>query len=607
MAAAAREVKISYASAKAKESKLKDSSGASWSEPNDKKEIAQDPIPRDQLCPEALRALDDFEFFRLRYFGHISSPWQITAAEQAVALLESEHKEFVVVNCPPGAGKTTLFTHDIPAWLTVRNRSIRGIIGSRTFRQAEMHCGRLRRTFERTVPTRAKDEDRNRGLAVDATGVLAKDYGRFKPDSDEIWQRGQFTIAQAKDTPLDEKESSWTAFGQDSGSLGWRVNYITWDDVVDKTTIRTAEAIEKQREWWDDEAETRLEPGGVLVLPGQRLSASDLYRYCLDKLVAPDDDEDEESDDAGRDRKYRHIIYKAHDEDRCEGIHKPSEAKPYPDGCLLDPKRLPWRELRAEQNKPKYRTVYQQEDVDESSVLVQKIWVDGGRGVDGVDYPGCWDANRGLGEFPQGLGGTKISVVTCDPSPTRFWSIQWWAVHVETEQRFLLDLVRQSMDAPDFLDYVINERRWVGLLEEWWQRANDKGLPFTHLVVEANAAQRFMLQYDTFKRWASARGVNVIPHETHRNKSDANYGVQSIAPHYRYGRVRLPGKQGDPGRIAALKLVDEVTKWPDGQYDDCVMSQWFLEWTLPNIVVQGDPDATMRRPRFLQRGLRRPA
>ncbi len=50
-----------------------------------------------------------------------------------------------------------------------------------------------------------------------------------------------------------------------------------------------------------------------------------------------------------------------------------------------------------------------------------------------------------------------------------------------------------------------------------------------------------------------------------------------------HGRVRLPGKQNNPGRMAAMKLVDEVTKWPEGNTDDCVMAQWFFEYQLPNI------------------------
>lgn len=535
------------------------------------------PIDRDQLGPDALRALDDFEFFRLRYFGHVSVPWQIEAAEQMVELLANDDDELVVVNCPPGSGKSTLFAHDIPAWLTVRDREIRGIIGSRTARQAEAYTARLRKTFERRFPVQAKEREKALGLAVDATAVLVDDFGRFKPERSELWTREAFFVQQVGDKVVSEKEPTWTAFGMDSGSLGWRVDYLVWDDLVDKST-RSPEAEELQRIWWDDEAESRLEPGGCGVLQGQRLRSTDLYRYNLDKRVL--DDDGEETDRPA----YRHIVYKAHYEDRCSNDHGRS-ALPYPDGCLLDPKRLSWKKLQQKKANGKFETVFQQEDVDSSEVLVQKVWIDGGRGVDGVDHPGCWDKDRGLCELPKGLTRPLLSIVTADPSPTKFWSIQWWVVHPETNQRFLLDLIRQAMDAPDFLDWDYNDGAWHGVMEEWQVRSVDLGIPITHWIVEANAAQRFMLQYDHVKRWVGARSVSVMPHQTHRNKADPERGVETIAPHYRHGRVRLPGRL--MARTASLKLYDEVTKWgPDYRgTDDCVMAHWFLEYNLPLLEV----------------------
>lgn len=535
------------------------------------------PVAREDLCPEALRALDDFEFFRLRYFGHVSMPWHVEAAERMVALLGSDDDELIVVNCPPGSGKTTLFAHDIPAWLTVRDREVRGIIGSRTARQAETYTARLRKTFERRLPVQAKEREKNLGLAVDAVATLVDDFGRFKPDRSELWTREAFFVAQVGEKVVSEKEPTWTAFGMDSGSLGWRVDYFVWDDLVDKST-RSSEAEELQQVWWDDEAESRLEAGGCGVLQGQRLRSTDLYRYNLNKRIL-----DEEGDETER-PVYGHIVYKAHYDELCTGDHG-RDAKPYPDGCLLDPKRLGWRKLQQKKANGKFETVYQQEDVDSSDVLVQKVWIDGGRGVDGVDHPGCWDKTRGLCELPVGLTTPVLSVATADPSPTKFWSLQWWVYHPETEQRFLMDLVRQAMDAPDFIDWDYGEGRFSGLMEEWQLRSIDHGLPITHWIVEANAAQRFMLQYDHVRRWKAVRSVEIIGHQTHRNKADEKRGVETIAPHYRFGRVRLPGRL--MARTASLKLYDEVTKWgPDYRgTDDCVMAHWFLEYNLPRLAV----------------------
>jgi hypothetical protein len=147
----------------------------------------------------------------------------------------------------------------------------------------------------------------------------------------------------------------------------------------------------------------------------------------------------------------------------------------------------------------------------------------------------------------------------------------------------LIDLHRSPMDAPDFLDWNQDSRVFTGLLEEWWQRSNDQGHPFTYLIVEANAAQRFMLQYDHFKRWSAIRGVSLIPHQTNRNKSDEGYGVQTLAPHYRAGRVRLPGGDYMGSKAVIKPMVKELTHWPEGSTDDCVMAHWFLIWNAPNL------------------------
>ncbi len=581
VAAAAREVGISYPTAHARAKNVKKLNGLVFTKLKADAE-QPDPKPVDGLSPEATRALNDFEYFRRRYFGHVSTPWQVHAAEEMVRLLATDDKEHVVVNVPPGAGKSTTFTHDIVAWMIVRDRSVRILIGSRTERQARLYVSRLKTTFERTSPARQSDSVKSKGLAVDAEATLAGDFGRFKPTNPDVWRGEEFTVAQPGDIAASDKERTVTAFGMDGGFLGGRYDGIIWDDLVDKKSMRTAEARETLINMWETEAETRLEPGGLLILQGQRMRSDDLYRYALDLKGEAEDDE---TPDEARPQKYKHIIYRAHFEEVCRGLHKRTDPaydprSPSDGGCLLDPVRLDWRSLdtirrnRAE----RFLVLYQQEDSDPENALVDPAWISGT-----AEHPGCWDPGRGLCELPRGLSGQLVSVATADPSPTKFWAIQWWVYHPDSEQRFLLDLVRQAMDAPDFLDWDYNNGVFTGVMQEWQERSRDLGLPISHWVVEANAAQRFILQYDHARRWQAKNGVSVIPHQTTRNKTDEDYGVQTIAPHYRFGRVRLPGKQNNPGRMAAMKLVDEVTKWPEGNTDDCVMAQWFFEYQLPNI------------------------
>jgi hypothetical protein len=592
--AAARQAGISYKTAALHAKGLKKADGQPYH-----RHIQDQNLPKPKAADDsklkdaAKRALEDFEFFRLRYFGHVSTPWQTDAAEQMVKLLESPDKEHVVVNVPPGAGKSTTFTHDIIAWMIVRNRGVRVLIGSRTERQARQYVGRLKTTFERTQPPTASDELKRKGLAQDAVATLTGDFGRFKPTNPDVWRSEEFTVAQVNDIAGSDKERTVSAFGMDGGFLGGRYDVVVWDDLVDRKSLRTAEARETLINMWESEAETRLEPGGLLILQGQRIAQDDLYAYALDMRSGEADDYD---DPAEQPRKYRHIIYRAHFEDVCKGTHAGNpdhrkDGEPWrPDGtggCLLDPVRLDYKTLKTlmSHKAERFTVMYQQESMDPANVLVSPIWVSGGRGEDGVEYLGCWDANRGACELPKGLSGQLFSVATCDPSPTKFWAIEWWVYHPDSEQRFLMDLDRRAMEAPDFLDWDYNQGCFTGVMEDWQDRSERLGIPISHWVFEANAAQRFVLQFDHAKRWQRKRGVNVIPHQTARNKADDDFGVQTLAPHWQFGRVRLPGKQNNRGRMAAMKLVDEVTReWPRSTgTTDCLMAEWFFEYTLPSI------------------------
>jgi hypothetical protein len=557
----------------------------------------RDPLTFPEMSPEARRALGDFGYFQRRYFGRIAYYWQVQAAEKVVELLASPHKEYLVVNCPPGVGKSTLFTHDIPAWLTVRNRQIRGMIGSATTQLAATYTDRLRKTFGRTLPQKNSDEQIAQGYALDAETTLAADYGRFQAIGD-MWTRDSFYVQQYEDFgSVIEKEPTWSGYGQDAGYIGQRFDFVIWDDLVDPKKQRTQEAREALELYWDDVSEPRLEPGGLLVLQGQRFSSDDLYRYCLDKVVGEDVDDDT-GEIVGRMPKYHHVLYKAHYEEKCrhQETHKRG-APAYPEGCLISPERLPWRELSAHMTNraDRFEVVYQQQDSDPASVLVPKSWIYGDDG-----YPGCVDKDRDRLELPRNpdgslaLVGDLVSYMTVDPSPTKFWAIEWWVYQPSVELRWLIDLERSPMEANEFLDFNQATQRFTGLLEEWYQTSTDLGIPLTHVIVEDNAAQRFLLQYQVTKDWMARRSVEVIGHSTHRNKSDPELGVESIREHYKFGRKRLPFKNGTSSAVGYL--ITELTTYPHGKTDDCVMADWFGEWNLPRIYSPTEAEGRSWRP-----------
>ena len=559
-------------------------------------ELAE-PIPYSELKPEAREAHDDFAAFQRRYFGKLALPWQVEAAERLVEWLDVPERTFVVVNAPPGSGKTTLFTRDIPLWLVVRNRSIRCMLGASTGALASRYTNTIRRFLERPDPAMGDPDMVARGLALDAVASLTEDFGRFKPADREMWVKDAFVVAQSEGRgAITAKEPTFSAYGFDQGYLGGRYNFVVWDDLVDPKRVRSQEARDQLKSDWDDLAETRLEQGGVLLLQGQRIGADDLYRYCLDKsiptLIDPETLVEIESTP-----KYYHIKYKAHYDDRCTPEnHIRGKAKPYPEGCLLYPDQLDWRTLQGikANNANNFEVLYQQEDTDPGNVLVPKEWIYGSQ-----TFPGCLDAERDRLQIPMGLQPPLFSCMSVDPSPTQYWGITWWLYSPATELRYLVDLERRKMDAPDFLDYNELTKTYSGLLEEWHETSKKMGIPISHVVVENNAAQRFLLQFRFVHNWTALRNCLIVPHTTHRNKSDPELGVQMLAPHYQHGRVRLPWKAHSEGRLKTMRFMEELTTYPDSRTTDLVMSHWFFENKLPQIFQPDHGPSRSWRPSWL--------
>lgn len=607
MTQAARMASIGISSAKRFESKQPD--GVQYRTASRANREMPDPRAVSALPPEAQRALEDFGYFQERYLGRIGLPWQVDAANRIVELLKTPDKEYCVINVAPGAGKSSTFTYAIPLWLTCRDRAIRGLVGSATSKLASRYTSQIRRALEATAPILADDEDKQKGVAVDAVATISGDFGRMKPQDAEAWTKDAFIVEQFGGRAITSKEPTWTAVGRDQEFIGGRYDFCIWDDLVTSNRLRTLDAIEKDRDWWDTYAERRLEPGGLLILQGQRMGANDLYRYCLDVEVAEIEDGDDEDtegvslrEDEGVQRKYHQIIYKAHYDELCKGkeTHKWS-APAYPDGCLLSPRRITWREISGMmKNRPDtFAQVYQQEDVSPDATLVNPAWVAGTGG-----FPGCWDKERDRLEVPQGLSAPSYSIVSVDPSPTRYWAIEWWLYNEPSDQWFLIDLLRQGMDAPDFLDWNQNSHTYSGVMEDWQQMSRDLGIPISHWIVEQNGAQRFLLKYDHVLKWQAKNQVQIIPHDTYRNKTSEEFGVQMIAPKFKYGNIRLPGKVSrtpgvGKGRALAMKLVDEVTRYPQASTDDCVMACWFALFQMQYLHRANSTPVRQSRPSWL--------
>jgi hypothetical protein len=550
-------------------------------------------IPAGRLCPEAQRGLEDFDYFRKVYLGRVPSPWQVDAAYKIVAMLEHPEKQFMVLNCPPGVGKSTLF-HDVAVWCIVRNRAIRVMIGSISQTLAKMYSRRIRETLERTQPIKPDPEMVARGLAINAERCLSIDYGRFRPNYvGALWRAEEFIVEQLDNSGLDNKEPTVSAYGIESEFIGHRADLCLFDDVASPENAKESVARDKLLERWDSMAEARVDPGGMLAVIGQRLGPGDLYAHCLSKVTYELDDYDgedvtdvSEEVEPVKSQKYHHLIYKAYYDELDSGpASRRQDAPAWPDGPLLDPFRLSWKDLSyiKHSSPSKFDVVYQQKDLAEDHYLINRVWATGGLGPDGVLYPGCIDNDRTAGWVPEGLTPPIISIASVDPSPTMFWALQWWLYQPETNLRYLVDLERIKLTAEDLLGFDTASREYSGIMEDWQNRSWEYGYPISHWVVEINAAQRFLLAHDFVRKWQALHGVNVVPHTTSRNKFDENLGVEALLPPlWRAGQVRIPTMRGN---WKTLAFVDEMCSWTRDKKNgtDLVMAHWFAELHMPQL------------------------
>jgi hypothetical protein len=422
----------------------------------------------------------------------------------------------------------------------------------------------------------------------DHNAKLIRDFGRFHPERrTAAWSVEELLVEPLNWSDLREKEPTVSAAAYDGGILSGRFKLIVWDDLVSKRNSRLPEQRAALKDWWQQEAESRLNAGGLCVLSNARYGPEDL------SATAMEDIDPEDVDEEGAPRPiYRKFAYPAHDETRCNGT---THDGPWPAGCLLSPRFAPWRRIARERakNEGRFLLVWQQLNSDPTGFLAQRVWFDGGTDRLGVERVGCFDRDRHFGERPR-EELPALSVVTVDPSSAKWWAVEHWVVYPDGVQ-YLVQGLRAALKAPELLYLGPNNVGYQGVLEDWWFVALQAGCPFTYVIAEKNAQQKWLTQYPFFNEWAIARQVAIVPHETNWNKGDEDLGTEMLRPLYEFGRARLP-YAGYAEQTFGDQFRKEACSWPEGATNDLLMGHWFLNHRVAPLLAasQIPADGTMR-------------
>ena len=126
----------------------------------------------------------------------------------------------------------------------------------------------------------------------------------------------------------------------------------------------------------------------------------------------------------------------------------------------------------------------------------------------------------------------------------------------------------------------------VGFMVDVHRASIDQGHMIRCWVIEANRAD--FLSMRAYRRFKDVYPhVEVIAPHTQKNKTDEFVGIEAVLkPRYRAGQKRLPWK-GLEARNVLQRFIKELTRYPNIKQDDLVLSDWFGESHLDQIIAAG--------------------
>ncbi len=362
----------------------------------------------------------------------------------------------------------------------------------------------------------------NNELYEHTEGNLIEDFGPFQPDKSAHtpWNNKEFIVA-GRTRP--EKDPTVIALGFGAQIYGRRFDKIKFDDVATLENSRNPDRVAHMLEWIDKEALSRVGKSGKVIWVGTRVSPGDIYSTLAQRPG------------------YKVIRYPALIDDEHQEV--------------LWPEHFPFEQVlihRSEMQPADFQLVYQNVDVPGLSASFTAEMLESAK-----------DSDRQVGHYEEGwrliagldpAGGNKGSGYT---------AMVLLAADLNTGKRFVVDMIAEkSMKAP----------RMKQIMFEWSDM-----YPIYEWRVESNGIQSQLVQYnEEIIQHLAKRGIRVVPHQTHANKWDADFGVESISPLFLAELVSIPWAGAQTAR-KFQKMIEEFISFPMGITSDVVMAFWFAE------------------------------
>ena len=385
-------------------------------------------------------------------------------------------------------------------------------------------------------------------LYRDSRRNLIADFGPFVPAGQESWSNTELFVHGRSSA---EKDPTVMALGIGTQIYGRRFDEIKFDDVATTRNMRNPDVVAQIISQIDKEHMTRVGKSGRVIFVGTRVRPGDIYSVYAMRS------------------SYKVIRYPALLDDHLEEV--------------LWPEHFPYSQLmvhREEMSPSDFQLIYQNVDIPGLNASFSADLLDACKDVERPigHHQSTWKVVAGLDP----AGGNKESGYT---------AFTVLGVNLATGQRYVIDSrAYKSMKAPQIMEEIKQ-------LSEMY--------PISEWRVESNGLQSQIVQYNVeIVQWLANRGVKVTPHFTHGNKWDPQFGVETISSLMHAGLLSIPWG-GAPTAKQMQPLIEEFVSFPMGQTSDRVMSLWFAELGIRDLLRRMDTPLFDNRRRMPKRIMRK--